>query len=119
MFGVDALPATRQVAGGGWAPERGFGQGFIDQRIPRGLQAGGAFVGTGPELLQHRARIEPLTARLKLSNAQAERLTRLLRTELPELAAPPAQQRLAIYRLGAAAVGDLVRLVLGGLAPLC
>ena len=57
-----------------------------------------------------RARIEPLTARLKLSNAQAERLTRLLRSELPELAAPPAQQRLAIYRLGAAAAGDLVRL---------
>jgi poly(A) polymerase len=55
-------------------------------------------------------RIEPLTARLKLSNAQAERLTQLLVTPLPDLAAPLEQQRLTIYRLGAAPVRDLVRL---------
>ncbi|MFZ1425453.1 MAG: CCA tRNA nucleotidyltransferase, partial [Geminicoccaceae bacterium] len=59
-------------------------------------------------------RIEPLTVRLKLSNAQTERLTQLLATPLPDLAAPLEQQRLAIYRLGAAPVRDLVRLAVAG-----
>lgn len=52
----------------------------------------------------------PLTARLKLSNAQAERLLQLLRIPLPDLAAPLPQRRLTLYRLGAALARDLVRL---------
>lgn len=56
------------------------------------------------------AGIDRLATRLRLANAEAERLTRLLLTPLPNVAAADQTQRLAIYRLGAALYGDLVRL---------
>ncbi len=54
--------------------------------------------------------ISRLASRLRLANAEAERLSQLLLTPLPEIAATDRAQRLAIYRLGPALYGDLVRL---------
>jgi poly(A) polymerase len=54
---------------------------------------------------------EWLADRLRLSNAEASRLERLLLEELPETGVAERAQRRTIYRLGAALYGDLVRLV--------
>ncbi|MEK0082764.1 CCA tRNA nucleotidyltransferase [Benzoatithermus flavus] len=51
-----------------------------------------------------------LADRLRLSNAEARRLYDLLLLPLPDTAAPPRAQRLAIHRLGAERYTDLVRL---------
>jgi poly(A) polymerase len=56
------------------------------------------------------AAAERLADRLRLSNAEAERLGRLLLQPLPDTAASPRAQRMALHRLGAALHGDLVRL---------
>ena len=57
-----------------------------------------------------QAGIDRLAERLKLSNAQAERLALLLLTPSPALAASLSEQRQALYRLGQALYADLVRL---------
>ena len=57
-----------------------------------------------------QAGIDRLAERLKLSNAQAERLALLLLTPLPDLAASLSEQRRTLYRLGQALYADLVRL---------
>jgi poly(A) polymerase len=54
--------------------------------------------------------IQRLADRLRLSNAETERLRRMLRPPLPDPAAAPRAQRLAIHRLGGATYIDLVRL---------
>lgn len=51
-----------------------------------------------------------LAERLRLSNAEAKRLEAMLLRPLPDLAAPPRAQRLAIHRLGADLHADLARL---------
>ncbi|HEX6011340.1 MAG TPA: CCA tRNA nucleotidyltransferase [Geminicoccaceae bacterium] len=60
--------------------------------------------------LPEPAAAKRLADRLRLSNAEAGRLERLLLEELPETAAAERAQRRAIHRLGAALYSDLVRL---------
>jgi poly(A) polymerase len=54
--------------------------------------------------------VERLAERLRLSNAEARRLELMLLAPLPDPPAPPRAQRRAVYRLGAEAYADLVRL---------
>ncbi|MFO1076039.1 MAG: CCA tRNA nucleotidyltransferase, partial [Geminicoccaceae bacterium] len=60
--------------------------------------------------LPSRTALAGLAERLRLANAEALRLERLLTGPLPDPAAPPRARRQDLYRLGAEPYADLVRL---------
>ena len=55
-------------------------------------------------------RVEALAERLRLSNAERQRLRLLAGAPMPELAGDPAALRLSLHRLGSAVFADLARL---------
>ena len=93
--------------------------GVLERVIPGPLAA--ARLGDLGDPLLHLAallrpadanRTEPLAERLRLSHAERDRLRLLAGSPLPDPAGSPAGLRRALYRLGAAAFSDLVRLAL-------
>ena len=108
----DPLPALRLMADGGVLAQVVAGPPALD-RLARLLALApdaDALLRLAAMLRGQDAAANELASRWRLSSRDAERLLALVQDPLPDLSAPPAEQRRVLHRLGAAHYGDLAHL---------
>jgi poly(A) polymerase len=109
---ADPLPALRLMADSGVLAQVVAGSPALDRlaRLLALAPEADALLRLAATLRGQDAAAGELASRWRLSSRDAERLLALVRDPLPDLRAPPAAQRRALHRLGAAHYADLARL---------